>query len=130
MVDNFAALFNLTPMHLVLDYMMPKGSAVAWWLMPRTPDQKVGVSSPTRVKPCFVLEQGTFTLQKVLVIPRKRRLRPNMTEKLFTWTLRINQPTIYDDPDLKLFILLGLERTSFICYFFWVSQIPLPIVLK
>ena len=31
---------------------------------------------------------------KVLVIPRKRWLRPNMTEKLFTGTSRINQPTI------------------------------------
>ena len=30
---------------------------------------------------------------KVLVIPRKRWLRPNMSEKLFTGTLRINQPT-------------------------------------
>ena len=49
--------------------------------------------SPAWVKPCFVLEQGTFTPQKVLVIPRKRWLRPNMTEKLFTGTLRINQPT-------------------------------------
>ena len=28
---------------------------------------------------------------KVLVIPRKRWLCPNMTEKLFTGTLRINQ---------------------------------------
>ena len=46
-----------------------------------------------RVKPCCVLEQGTFTPQKALVIPRKRWLRPNMTEKLFTRTLRINQPT-------------------------------------
>ena len=32
-------------------------------------------------------------LPKVLVIDRKRWLRPNMTEKLFTGTLRINQPT-------------------------------------
>ena len=47
----------------------------------------------SRVKPCCVLEQGTFTPQKVLVIPRNRWLRPNMTEKLFTGTLRINQPT-------------------------------------
>ena len=62
--------------------------------MPRTPDPEVGGgSSPTRVKPCCVLEQCTFTPQKVLVIPRKRWLRPNMTEKLFTGTLRINQPT-------------------------------------
>ena len=30
---------------------------------------------------------------KVLVIPRKQWLRPNMTEKLLTGTLRINQPT-------------------------------------
>ena len=28
---------------------------------------------------------------KVLVIPRKRWLHPNMTEKLFTWTLSIKQ---------------------------------------
>ena len=41
-----------------------RGSAVAWWLMPRTPDPEVGVSSPIRVKPCCVLEQGTFTPQK------------------------------------------------------------------
>ena len=61
--------------------------------MPRTPDPEVGGSSPTRVKPCCVLEQGAFTPQKVLVIPRKRWLRPNMTEKLFTGTIRINQPT-------------------------------------
>ena len=48
---------------------------------------------PTRVKLCCVLEQGTFTPQKVLVIPRKRWFHPNMTEKLFTGSLRINQPT-------------------------------------
>ena len=36
------------------------GSAVARWLIPRTPDPDVGGSSPTRVKPCCVLEQGTF----------------------------------------------------------------------
>ena len=40
------------------------GSAVAWWLMPQTPDPEVGGLSPTRVKPCCVLEQGTFTPQK------------------------------------------------------------------
>ena len=51
---------------------------MTWWLMPRTLDPEVGGSSPTRVKPCCVLEQGTFTPQKVLVIPRKRWLRPNM----------------------------------------------------
>ena len=30
---------------------------------------------------------------KVLVIPKKRWLHPNMTKKMFTGTLRINQPT-------------------------------------
>ena len=43
---------------MALEY---EGSAVAWWLMPRTPDPEVGGSGPTRVKPCSVLEQGTFT---------------------------------------------------------------------
>ena len=32
-----------------------------------------------------------YSPKKVLVIPKKRWLRPNMTEKLFTGTLRINQ---------------------------------------
>ena len=41
-----------------------KGSAVVWWLMPRTSDPEVRGSSPTRVKPCCVLEQGTVTPQK------------------------------------------------------------------
>ena len=41
------------------------GSAVAWWLMPQTPDPEVGGSSPTLVKPCCVIDQGTFT-QNVL----------------------------------------------------------------
>ena len=45
-------------------HLYSKGRAVAWWLMPRTPDPEVGGSSPTRVKPCCVLEQGTFTPQK------------------------------------------------------------------
>ena len=65
-----------------------QGSAVAWWLMPRTPDPEVGGSSPTRVKPCCVLEQGAFTPQKY-----QEAVAPSMTEKLFTGTLRINQPT-------------------------------------
>ena len=65
-----------------------------WWLMPRTQDPEVRGSSPTQVKPCCVLKQGTFTPQKVLVIPRKWWLRPNRTEKLFTGMLRINQSSI------------------------------------
>ena len=48
----------IVPCHCLL---FKRGSAVAWWLMPRTPDPEVGGSSPTRVKLCCVLEQGTFT---------------------------------------------------------------------
>ena len=41
-----------------------KGSAVAWWLMPRTPDPEVGGSSPTRVKQCCV------SLSKAHLLPK------------------------------------------------------------
>ena len=44
---------------------------------------------PPLGSPCCVLEQDIFTPKKVLVIPRKRWLCPNMTEKLFTGTLSI-----------------------------------------
>ena len=40
---------------------------------------------------CVVSLSKTFTPQKVLVIPRNRWLRLNMTEKLFTRTLNKNQ---------------------------------------
>ena len=52
----------------------------------RTLEREVGgggVRSSLR-SPCCILEQDTFTAQKVLVIPRKRWLRPDMTEKLLT----------------------------------------------
>ena len=45
-----------------------------------------GVRSSLR-SPCCVIEQDTFTSQKVLVIHSKRWLRPDMTEHLFTGTL-------------------------------------------
>ena len=118
----------------IMKFLSFMGSALAWWLMLRTPDPEVGGSSPTRVKPCCVLEQGTFTPQKVLVIPRKRWLHPNMTEKLFTGTLRINQPTnlsfmftlaiytiLYDYTQVNLKILLiqsnHTSTVSFSCEF-------------
>ena len=56
----------------------------------RTPDRETRVRSSAGVVCCF-LEQETFTPQKVLVIPRNRWLRLNMTEKLFTGTLNHNQ---------------------------------------
>ena len=42
---------------------------------------------------CLVvfLSKDTFIPQKVLVIPRKRWLHPDMTEKLFTGMLSLNK---------------------------------------
>ena len=56
----------------------------------QTPEREVGARSSLR-SPFCVLEQDTFTSQKVLVIPRKRGLRPDMIEKLFTGTLSKNK---------------------------------------
>ena len=41
-------------------------------------------------KACRATKKDTFTPRKVLVIPRKRWLHPDMTEKLLTGTLSIN----------------------------------------
>ena len=51
----------------------------------RTPEREVGGSILTPVA-VLCLEQGT-----VLVIPRKRWLRPDMTEKLYTGALNKNE---------------------------------------
>ena len=48
--------------------------------------QRSGVRGPLG-SPCCVLEQDIFSPKKVLVIPRKRWLRPNITENYFTGTL-------------------------------------------
>ena len=56
----------------------------------QTPEREVGVRSSLRSQ-CCVLEQDTFSSQKVLVIPRKWWLRPDMTEKLFTGMLSKNE---------------------------------------
>ena len=68
---------------------LPEGGAGGLVVEPRTPEREVGV----RYLPplCCVLEQDTFTPRIVLMIPRKRWLRPDMTEKLFTGTLSINK---------------------------------------
>ena len=53
----------------------------------------VNASDSGRVKLVVSLSKAHLLPKKALVIPRKRWLCPNMTEKLFTGTLRINQPT-------------------------------------
>ena len=49
----------------------------------RTLEREVGVRSSLRSL-CCVLEQDTFTSQKVLVTHREQWLRLNMTKKLLT----------------------------------------------
>ena len=51
-----------------------------------TSEREIGGSISIRAL-CCVLEQDIYYLPKVLVIPTKRYLRPDMTDKLFTVTL-------------------------------------------
>ena len=44
------------------------------------------------------LSKDTFTSRKVLVIPRKRWLRPNLTEKLLTGMFSINTKKLLGRP--------------------------------
>ena len=57
--------------------------AVAWWLTPRSQDPEVGGFEPH-------LGRRVVSLSKIY-LPRKRWLRPNMTEKMFTGTLSFKQ---------------------------------------
>ena len=58
--------------------------------MPRTPDPEVGGSSTSHSGQTVVCPSARYIYSpKVLVIPMKWWLRPNMTEKVFTWTLKI-----------------------------------------
>ena len=41
--------------------------------------------------PCCFLEQDTFTPRKVVVIPKKWWLRPDMTEKIVDWDVKPQQ---------------------------------------
>ena len=77
------------PKKVILMEHFGKGGALGW-LERRTPDRETRVRSSAG-SVCCLLEQETFTPQKVLVIPRNRWLRLNMTEKLFTGTLNHNQ---------------------------------------
>ena len=54
---------------------------------PQTPEREVGGLIPTSA--VLSLSKDTFTPRKVLVIPKKRWLRPYMTEKLFTGMLNL-----------------------------------------
>ena len=60
----------------------------------QTPNQEV-LGSILQAAPCCVLEQDTLTPIK----PRKRWLRPDMTEKLLTWTFSLNTNKQYHGCD-------------------------------
>ena len=68
----------------------------------RTPEREVGGSILTHYRsPCCSLDQDIFTSQKVLVIPRKQWLRPDMTKlcclgrKASTQTNKTSLPIVH-----------------------------------
>ena len=62
----------------------------------RTPEREVGGSILTQVA-VFTLEQDTFTSQKVLVIPRKRWICPDMTKKVYWDVIQKRNKTKHED---------------------------------
>ena len=72
----------------------------------RTPEREVGGSPP-----CCVLEQDTLLPESTGELPRKRWLRPDMTEKLLTGTLSLNTNKSFSLLIVNfLRILYGLRR--------------------
>ena len=79
--DTFYGLISLRP--------LPRG---ARWFSGRATDSGArGRGFDTYLRRIVSLSKDTFTPRKVLVLPRKRWLRPDMTEKLFTETLSLNK---------------------------------------
>ena len=71
---------------------MYKLSRGARWPSGRASDSGArGRGFDTYLRRVVSLSKDTFTPRKVLVIPRKRWLRPDMTEKMFTGTLSLNK---------------------------------------
>ena len=70
----------------------PQSQLVASWLMPDSGSRGRGFKPHSGQTVLCPLARRIYS-QKELVIPRKRWLRPSMTEKLFTGALRINQTT-------------------------------------
>ena len=57
-----------------------EGGAVAKWYSVEFRIESSGIRFSLR-SPCCILQQDTFSSPKVLVIPKKRWLRPDMTQK-------------------------------------------------
>ena len=65
------------------------------WPSGRAPDSGAkGRGFNTYLGRVVFLSKDTFTPRKVLILPRKRWFRPNMTEKLFTWMLTGPDPEL------------------------------------
>ena len=71
--------------------------------------QRLGVRAPLGLPSC-VLEQDIYT-PKVLVIHRKRWLRPDMTEKVFTGTLCIKQTKCTEKLEIHVFFSSDLSKS-------------------
>ena len=75
------------------------------WLSGRASDSRArGRRFDTCLHRVVSLSKDTFTPQKVLVIPRKRWLLPDMTEKLFTWTLNLKKTKLKLKEKGRMFI--------------------------
>ena len=80
--------FDFDLVNLVTFHVTPPG---ARWHNGRVSDSGArGRGFHTYLRRVVSLSKNTFNLRKVLVIPRKRWLRPDMTGKLLIGTLSIN----------------------------------------
>ena len=87
-VDHSVTLYSKQPLYRST-YRTQSG---ARWPSDRALDSGArGWGFDTYLSHVVSLSKDTFTPRKVLVIPRKRWLHPDMTEKLFTGMLSLNK---------------------------------------
>ena len=78
------------PHHVLISFLLINNRG-ARWPSGRVSDSGArGLGFDTFLRRVVSLSKDTFTPRKVLVIPRKRWLRPDMTGKLLTGTLSIS----------------------------------------
>ena len=85
-------------------YVISIATGGARWSSGRASDSGAkGRGLDTYLRRVVSFSKDTFTHRKILVIPKKRWLRPDMTEKLFTGTLSLNKTKTIatDNPTLK-----------------------------
>ena len=112
--------------------LVPSGcTPIPWgarWLSGRVSDSGArGPGSGVRdlPPPCCVLEQDTLLPESTGYLPRKRWLRPDMTEKLLTGTLSLNTTNhtlglfSNDDPGLTLIIFMTGSNLFLMLLYGW-----------